>query len=133
MRTTFAEGHARCGEIEYRENDEIVRTTFAEGHARCGEIEHIENGMQVRTTFAEGHARCGEIEHIENGKIVRTTFAEGHARHLSLRQSCDILDRLLGNDDNDDKEGEECVFVKERTREQRDAEGRANAVVVDDE
>ena len=119
--------------IDHWMNGKLVHTTYAEDHALYGRVDHWENYKKARYTFAEGHARCGEIEHIENGKIVRTTFAEGHARHLSLRQSCDILDRLLGNDDNDDKEGEECVFVKERTREQRDAEGRANAVVVDDE
>ena len=77
-----------------------------------GVIQHWEDGKYVRTTFAEGLKWHGEIMHFEDGKYVRTTFAEGvRSTHA------------------DDKE--ECVFVKERTREQRDAEGRANAIVVD--
>lgn len=78
IKTTFGQGHAKCGEIHFYEHGKHVCTKFAEHHNFHGQIKYIRDGVRYRTEFEEFHDLHGKIKYYENNEHVRTEYTKGN-------------------------------------------------------
>lgn len=68
--------HTDFGEIEFYEDDKLVRCEY-----ECGAIEFYEEDKHVRTEYAPTHADHGEICFFDDDKLVRIEYASTHSKY----------------------------------------------------